>query len=243
MQNFFKRIVSFFLVPLTKWYLRKERSFTYRNIEVKVLPGVFHPGFFFSTKFLLEFLSKQNLADKTFLELGCGSGLISIAAAKAGAYVTALDLSKTALENTTYNAKKNHIDIEIIHSDLFNDLKKKSFDWIIINPPYYPRPAVNETELAWHCGPNFEYFTKLFQGITDYMHASTRTIMVLSQDCDIKKIISIAGNNGLSFEQIETKKVWLDQRNFLFSIMPQHITSSIQPVPPPARPPQQQSSS
>jgi release factor glutamine methyltransferase len=205
-------------VPLTKWYLRKERTFTYNEIEVKILPGVFHPGFFFSTKFLLEFLSRQNLTNKTFLELGCGSGLISIAASKTGADVTALDLSTTAIGNTKINAKKNHVQLEIIHSDLFNNVKKKFFDWIIINPPYYPRTALNETELAWYCGPNFEYFTKLFQQLGEYMHPSTQTIMVLSQNCGIEKIISIAESSGLRFEQIETKKVWLDQRNFLFSI-------------------------
>jgi release factor glutamine methyltransferase len=220
MQTVVKRIVSFFLVPLTKWYLKKERTFLYKEIKIKVLPGVFHPGFFFSTKFLLEFLSRQNLTNKIFLEVGCGSGLISIIAAKAGAQVTALDLSKIAIENTRINAEKNKVQIEIIHSDLFDNLKKKSFDWIVVNPPYYPRNASNETELAWLCGTNFEYFVKFFQNIGSYMHASTQTIMVLSQDCDITKIKLIAETNGLSFEQTETKKIWLDQRNFLFKIAP-----------------------
>ncbi len=66
----FKRVVSFFLVPATRWYLRKPRGYTYNGVDIVVQPGVFHPGLFYSTKFLLEFLREQPLAGKSLLELG-----------------------------------------------------------------------------------------------------------------------------------------------------------------------------
>ena len=166
MRRVFKKLVSSFLVPLTRWYLKKERNYSYQGTTVKVVPGVFHPGFFYSTKFLMDFLPARAIQNESLLELGCGTGLISVIAAKRGFKVTASDISPRAVENAISNAKFNQITFRVIHSDLFDVIEKTSFDWIIINPPYYARIAKNEEEFAWHCGENFDYFRKLFLSLT-----------------------------------------------------------------------------
>ncbi|MCY7410704.1 MAG: 50S ribosomal protein L11 methyltransferase, partial [Chitinophagales bacterium] len=84
-----KTITNTFYRPLLQRYLKKQRSYTFGEIKIQILPGVFHPGFFFSTKFLISVIEKKNLYKKTFLELGAGSGLISFVAEKLGAVVTA----------------------------------------------------------------------------------------------------------------------------------------------------------
>ena len=106
MRKNFKRIISFFLVPLTRWYLRKERQYSYLGVTVKVFSGVFHPGLFYSTTFLINFLLAQKIRNKSLLELGCGTGLLSIISAKNGAVVTASDLSHQAIKNITSNTIK-----------------------------------------------------------------------------------------------------------------------------------------
>src|SRR6266566_3731146 len=97
LRKIFKQAVSFFLVPATRWYLRKERNYEYEGIKVKIPPTVFHPGLFPSTRFLLSYLKKQNLASQSFLDLGCGSGLIAAFAARQNAIVTACDLNLIAV--------------------------------------------------------------------------------------------------------------------------------------------------
>src|SRR5688572_22573694 len=114
MRRFLKRLLSFFLVPAVRWYLRKERKHSHRGVTVKVFPGVFHPGLFSSTHFLIDFLASEDLRTKSLLELGCGSGLISIWAAKHGAQVTATDLSTKAIANVALNAQENHASIRIV---------------------------------------------------------------------------------------------------------------------------------
>jgi len=51
------------------------------------------------------------------LELGCGLGLPSIAAARAGARVTASDWSRQAVEATTANAARNGVELETLLAD------------------------------------------------------------------------------------------------------------------------------
>jgi len=218
MRKFFKRCISLVLIPATKWYLRKERTFTYQDVTVKIFPGVFHPGLFYSTKFLVDFLMTQPIRNKSLLELGCGTGLISIICAKKGASVTALDKSHAAIKNAEINVNANQVSVDIIHSDVFDNLDSKTFDWIIINPPYYARSPSNESELAWHCGENFEYFQKLFGSLSNHLHMETNTTMVLTLGCELEKIFEIARKNGFQFELIKERNALFDGKDFLYKI-------------------------
>ena len=218
MRNFFKNVASVFLIPLARWYLQKERKYDYKGISITVMPGVFHPGFFSSTKFIVQYLNHQSLANKTFLEVGSGTGLISIIAAKANARVTALDFSKTAIENTTRNARLNDVELSVVHSDLFSALQNESFDWIVINPPYYARDPGNESDLAWYCGRNFEYFHNLFGGLARFLHPGSVIIMVLTKNCDLTKIFSLGKQAGFDFNLIQERTALFDEKDFLFSL-------------------------
>ena len=218
MRKFLKRCISLVLVPASQWYLRKERTFTYHETIVKVFPGVFHPGLFYSTKFLIDFLITQSLHQKSLLELGCGSGLISIICAKRGALVIASDISQAALKNASVNVNTNQVSVDIVQSDVFDNLGEKTFDWIIINPPYYAKSPAKESELAWHCGENFEYFQKLFKTLGHHIHAGTNTIMVLTLGCELEKIFEIAQKNGFQFEFIRDRNALFDGKDFLYRI-------------------------
>jgi release factor glutamine methyltransferase len=218
MRKIFKRIVSPILVPLIRWYLRKERRFVHNGLTTYVFPGVFHPGFFHSTRFILSYLTDKDLVGKSFLELGCGSGLVSIVAAKAGGNVTSSDLSLRALENTKHNANLNNVFLKIVYSDLFDNIDKTQFDWIVINPPYYARKPESEQDLAWYCGENFEYFQKLFASLNDYMRSASQVIMVLTKGADVKAIEAIANKYTFDLELLKKNPVFFDEMDFLFRI-------------------------
>jgi release factor glutamine methyltransferase len=217
MRNFLKKITHPFLKFGLQLFYFKPRKYCYDGICLKIHPDVFPPQLTLSTKILLDFISEINLNGKSFLELGCGSGIISLLAAKKRAIVTATDINKTALEFIIENSKKNHLELSVLESDLFDELKNQSFDYIIINPPYYPKKPNNIKENAWFCGENFEYFKKLFFQLPNFINKNNFCYMILSEDCELEKIKAIAEENRINFNLILEKKVALE-KNYIFEL-------------------------
>ncbi len=206
------------LKPLSGWYLSHTRSYIYKGIVVKIYPGVFHPGLFFSTKVLLNYLTLQNLKESWVLELGAGTGLISIYSAKNGAVVTASDINPSALLNIADNAETNNVKIKIVNSDLFDNLSAIDFNWIVINPPYYPKKALHEKELAWYCGENFEYFQKLFVQLKNIDLLRSKVIMILSEDCNLEKIHTLAKIERLTMDVIYQESI-SGEANYIYQVI------------------------
>lgn len=71
----------------------------------------FGSGHHASTFMCLEMLSVLDLKQKTLLDVGCGSGILSIAASKLGAYVYACDTDEFAIEQTKKNALQNQSEL------------------------------------------------------------------------------------------------------------------------------------
>jgi len=118
-------------------YLIGKREFWSR--EFKVNPDVLIPRA--DTELLIELSLEVIPKDETYriIDLGTGSGIIAItlAAERANAQVTAVDMCKDALkiakENvTTYDLKN----IFFKQSSWFTRIEKKQFDLIVSNPPY-----------------------------------------------------------------------------------------------------------
>lgn len=210
-----KRLTHPFLKYGTQKYFSKPRPYHYEGIEVMVMPEVFPPHYTLSTKILLDYLKPLDLKDKTLLELGCGSGIISLYAASKGAKVTASDINTIALKTLRESALKNELDLNIIHSDLFDQIQRQNFDYIIINPPYYPKNPKSIKEQAWFCGEDFEYFKKLFQQLSERQDETV--LMILSQDCDIETIKRIASQNKLQLD-VKKERTIIAEQNFIFSI-------------------------
>ena len=88
------------------------------------------------------FLLAENLEIKegqSVLEIGTGSGLVSMYASLLTDDVTATDINYNALELAEKNFKLNNINtIKLEFGDLFEPVKDKKFDVILFNTPYLP---------------------------------------------------------------------------------------------------------
>lgn len=217
MKSILKKIFFPVLSTIYTLYSSKERSYRYKEINLNILPGIFHPGLFFSTKILIEYLSKLELKNKTILELGAGAGLISVYCARRDAIVTASDINPTAITNIINNAELNKIKIKAVESDLFDKIESIHYDYIIINPPYFPKTPKSVKDYAWFCGSDFEYFKKLFSQLKNNNSKTSFILMILSEDCDFERVNLIANENDFHLTIVHQKKVFWEN-NFIYRI-------------------------
>ena len=148
---------------------------------------------------VIEKISK-NFKGKKILEIGCGSGFISVLLAKlTGDMITATDINPKAVENTVYNAKINHVKIKAKQSNLFNKINKR-FDIIIFNPPYIPVKDKNinkELRQQWSVfDGNENIIRKFIMESKKYLARNGKIILLFSSlNRDIPEILKANGFN------------------------------------------------
>jgi release factor glutamine methyltransferase len=216
-----RKIYSWFAKPVISWYLRKERPYTYKNLVLRVPPGVFHPGFFFSSEFMARFIDRLDLRGRKLLEVGAGSGLLSLIAFSKGADVTCLEINASAIPALRSNFEKNFSGrpgFKIYQSDLFEKIPVQEFDVIVVNPPYFFKDPENDSSYAWYCGRSGRFFSDFFKHARPYLQEKGEILMCLAENCDIRRIQEIAMSAGYQGSCIHSEKVkW--EMNFLYRFL------------------------
>ncbi len=210
-------ILKLFYKPLVTRKLKKICYWNYDDLQITVLPGVFHPKYFYSSLYLLKHLKTQDLQQKTVLEVGSGSGLLSVYCAKQTALVTAIDINPVAIENTILNAKNNQVKVNAYLSDLFAECKEEKYDILLINPPFFAADPKEASEYAWRCGKNFEYYHRLFLSYKNHIKENSQVFMVLSDIADLNTIESIAKTHGSLLNILHTKRTF-GEKIYLYSV-------------------------
>jgi release factor glutamine methyltransferase len=94
---------------------------------------------------------------ESFLEVGCGAGLVSLVAARAGATVTATDLNPHAVGLLRHNARENRLAVTAVQTDLLEGVSN-TFGVVAFNPPYLPTTPAEYVpgplNLAFDGGPD-----------------------------------------------------------------------------------------
>src|SRR5215212_5714115 len=105
-----RRFIHFALYHLLLKRTARRRAKTVRaaGFRLAVRPSVFHPRFFLSSEIFAAFVGRLDLAGKSVADVGTGSGIIALAAARAGAArVVAIDINPDAARSAGENTRLN----------------------------------------------------------------------------------------------------------------------------------------
>ena len=122
------------------------------DTRLVVLPGVLNPRLMRSGAFFASQLNVGLLGcGAAVLDMGTGSGVCAIAAARHARCVVAVDINPLAVRCAQINALINSLEhtIEVLQGDLFAPLKGRRFDVVLFNPPFIHGAPRNDADRAW----------------------------------------------------------------------------------------------
>jgi release factor glutamine methyltransferase len=180
------------------------------GLRLTVPPSVFHPKFFRTTRFLGEYLQNVELRGKSFLEMGCGSGILSLLAARGGATVTAADINPQAVATTRANASINRLgeSVSAIESDLFAEIPASGgFDYLLWNPPFYPLEPTDSASHAWNAGTGYGVLARFAGSAGEYLRPGGKLIIQVSTEIDAETVLSLFSSRGLKPALVASKRL------------------------------------
>jgi release factor glutamine methyltransferase len=183
------------------------------GLDLAIPPTVFHPKIFLTSAFFAKFLQSLDLAGKTVVEVGTGSGILALSAAKAGAKsVVALDINPAAVEAANLNAAKNGFgQVKALPSDLFSAVPEShKFDVIISSPPSFSGEPRDDADRAWHAGPGYRDIIPLFDQAARRLEGDGRMYLLLSSDTNLALMQSLFHSAGFVAKKVAQRSIWIE---------------------------------
>jgi release factor glutamine methyltransferase len=192
-KQLFRRVIYRF-----SYYLNSRRAPTVSRaagFRLVVPPTVFHPRYFLTSEFFAEFVARLDLAGKRVADVGTGTGILALAAARAGAAsVVATDINPHAARSAAENARANGLAsrVSAACSDLLSAIAPRPlFDVILANMPALPGEPADLAERSWYAGPDYRDVASLYEQARERLVPGGRMYVLLSSESDLKTITSL----------------------------------------------------
>ncbi|MFG2555726.1 HemK2/MTQ2 family protein methyltransferase [Streptomyces sp. NPDC048581] len=173
-----------------------------------VPPGVYPPQS--DTRLLERAMRREGVTAATdVLDLGTGSGMLAVSAARLGGRVTAVDISWRAIAAAWLNARLNRQTLRVHHGDLTAAVPGRRFDLVISNPPYVPAPAPGRMSArghsrAWDAGTNGRLLIdRICDTAPTFLRPTGTLLMVHSHLCGIGATLTRLEKASLRAEVVD----------------------------------------
>ena len=164
----------------------------YKDIKFQTHPQVYEPAE--DTHLLAHSIKVNRLCD--VLEIGTGTGLIAIIAAKRANKVIATDINPHAIDCAVKNLITNKTyNVELRRGDLFEPVKDEKFDLILFNTPYLPSDeddnVDDELDAAWNGGLNGrDIIDRFIEDVKEYLKPGGKVQLVQSSLSDNEQTLN-----------------------------------------------------
>ena len=206
------------LVHFLSYHFVLSRRGTWRTkaagMRFTVRPTVFHPRYFISSERFAEFIDSLDLRGKQVIDVGTGTGILAIAAARSGSEnVIATDINPNAALSVPDNARHNGVGdrVTAVCMDLLSGFAAYPlFDVIIANPPKHTLEPHDLADRGWNAGPNHRDIAALFEQAYERLKPDGKLYVMLSAHSELSLIEKLIERAGLRFRVIRRYSIVVD---------------------------------
>jgi release factor glutamine methyltransferase len=193
------------------------------------IPGVYPPQG--DSYLLAEALEQEELARSArVLDVCTGSGVLAVKAARSGARVTAVDISRRACWTARGNALLSGLPVKVHRGDLLEPVAGQRFGLVLANPPYVPQQRSarwGPRGVAWNAGHDGRAFVDpLCMAVPRVLMPSGVLLMVHSALCGVEQTLRLLQRAGLRTEVrkrvvipfgpvMRRRASWLEERGYI----------------------------
>jgi HemK-related putative methylase len=184
-----------------------------------VTPSVFNPkvprtGEFFASQIDSRLVQR----DWDVLDMGTGSGVCAVFAAKHARRVVAVDINAAAVRCAGINALLNHLEhkIDVRHGDLFAPVPEERFDLILFNPPFVQGAPQDDRDRAWRSNDIAQRFAA---GLGAHLKAGGSALVLLSTFGDGQVFLDEFRKQSFEISVVAERR-FVNERLTLFRLVP-----------------------
>ncbi len=175
------------------------------GLPVLVTPGVLNPRLMRTGAFFASQLHPELVApDAEVLDMGTGSGVCALFAARQARRVVAVDINPVAVRCTRINVLMNRLEdkIEVLQGDLFAPVAGRRFDLILFNPPFLQGTPRNDADRAWRSTDVAERFAA---GLRKHLHPGGCALVLLSTYGDACRFVNEFQQHDLAMQIVRER--------------------------------------
>ena len=191
-----------------------------QGAPIVVIPSVFNPKLLRTGRFFASLLDSSLLErNAEVLDMGTGSGVCAVFAARHAHRVVAVDINAAAVRCAAINAQLNHLEnrIDVRHGDLFSAVPDERFDLILFNPPFVRGTPRNDRDRAWRSDDVAERFAA---GLADHLKPGGSALVLLSTFGDAPGFLEQFRKQGLRISLFAERR-FVNERLAVFRLSPQ----------------------
>ena len=189
-----------------------------------VTPSVFNPKIPRSGAFLASQADSRLIGqDADVLDMGTGSGVGAVFAARCAKRVVAVDINPAAVRCARINTVLNHLEdkISVRHGDLFDPVLTERFDLVLFNPPFLRGTPRNDRDRAWR---SIDVPERFASGLAAHLKPGGSALVLLSTFGDGRAFLEAFREHGLSMS-VWAERRFVNERLTLFRLVPSRSPS------------------
>jgi len=189
------------------------------GVPMLVTPSVFNPKIPRTGAFLAAQLDTGHVSpDAEVLDMGTGSGVCAIFAARHARRVVAVDINPAAVRCARLNARLNRLEhrMEVRAGDLFAPVVGERFDLVIFNPPFLCGAPCSDRDRAWRSTDIAERFAA---GLSEHLKPGGAALVVLSTFGDANSFLEQLQHHGFAISVLAERR-FVNERLAVFRLVP-----------------------